>query len=69
MVNQVTNLRQCGIKAASMSSSSRVNSTLQATEDDLRYCNIVYAIPEAILKQRWTDVIEMQEENCSHCSR
>ncbi|XP_019860537.1 PREDICTED: mediator of RNA polymerase II transcription subunit 34-like [Amphimedon queenslandica] len=61
IVNQVTNLRQCGIKAAIMSSSSRISSTLQAIEDDLRYYNIVYAIPEAILKQRWRDVIETPE--------
>ena len=62
MVNQVTNLKLRGVSTAIISSSDKISTALQATEQDLRKCSSLFNIvPEAVLGHKWRDSIKKSE--------
>ena len=58
MVDQVRSLRLKSVKAAIITSGEGVDKELLANEEDLKTCSLLYCAPEAIVKQKWREVIE-----------
>ena len=58
MVDQVRSLRRKSVKAAIITSGEGVDKELLANEEDLKTCSLLYCAPEAIVKQKWREVIE-----------
>ena len=61
MVDQVTSLRRRFVRAAIMSSGSKVDKDLLATEDDLRKCSLLFCAPEVIDVSKWRETIAEPE--------
>ena len=61
MVDQVQSLRRRSVRAAIMSSGSKVDKEFLATEDDLRYGRLLFCAPEAIDVSKWRDILAKSE--------
>ena len=61
MVDQVQNLRRRSVEAAIMSSGTKVQKDLLATEEDIPSYRLLFCAPEAIDTPRWRDVIAKPE--------
>ena len=61
MVDQVQSLRRRSVRAAIMSSGSKVDKEFLATDDDIRDGRLFFCAPEAIDVSRWRDAIAKPE--------
>ena len=61
MVDQVIGLRQRSVDAAIMSSGSKIQKDLLATEESIQNYHLLFCAPEAIDTPKWRDVIAKQE--------
>ena len=61
MVDQVQSLRRRSVRAAIMSSGSKVDKEFLATDDDIRDGHLFFCAPEAIDVSRWRDAIAKPE--------
>ena len=61
MVDQVQNLRRRSVRAAIMSSGSKVEKEFLATDDDIRNGRLLFCAPEAIEVSKWRDAIAKPE--------
>ena len=61
MVDQVQSLRRRSIRAAIMSSGSKVDKEFLATDDDIRDGRLLFCAPEAIDVPKWRDAIGKPE--------
>ena len=57
MIDQVGQLRKCGISASILSYGESVPKTFQATQQGVSQCTYLFSSPEALLASNWREVI------------
>ena len=61
MLDQVRSLRSRSVRAAIMSSGSKIDKEFLVTDEDIRKCSLLFCAPEAIDTSKWRNMIAKPE--------